>query len=237
MEIGKHFFSVKQILDAVPDEVRRVHRVPSFTAWMNKIAPQACDMSDRTVWHYYRNYSEALTSGLKPETVIALAPNVLKNEKPRKAVLSIISKNPMLATQLNDAANKPAALRRIAESDEIKEALKRVEAPAQRSRADRVEAAIIGAYRSIFITNRETISVEEANTALTELNSAIHSATKKLGVSSHLSVTFSPWIESSFKEERPFEEVPEESGTVKDLLKRLAEAGYHLPAARTAGAA
>lgn len=241
MEIGKHFFSIKQILDAVPTEVRRVHGVPSFTAWMNKTAPTQCGMSDRTVWHYYQNYSEAIAAGLKPETIIALAPDVFKNEKPRKAILTALQKNPGLALQLNEAANKPAQLQKIAASPEIQDILKSVDAPT-RSRAERLEAMIVSSYKSVFLVPKEEFSAEEANEAIRELNTVLQSASKKLGISSHLSITFSPWTEGEGSEHPPIEEAEKAEEleeaipkTVSELVHRLAQAGYKLPTARPAG--
>ncbi|SRR6266576_3304535 len=240
MEIGKHFYEIRQLFDGVPADIRRLHSVPSFTIWMNKTAPEVCGMTSRTAWHYYKNYSEAIAAGLKPETIIALAPTVLKNEKPRKAVFAAISRNPVLATQLNEAAAKhgpgpKVALRKIAESQEVKDLLKRIEAP-PRSRVDRLETAIVNAYKPVFLA--DVFDLDAANKALEEFSGAVRNAAGKLRLGSHITLTFTPFTEvpAGVTPAATYAS-PEAEQNAEAILKQLAAAGYEMPKKRKAAAA
>jgi hypothetical protein len=225
MEIGEMFYQIKHRIESISAEVRRANKVPSFTKWMNNVAPELCNMSDRTAWHYYQEYTGAIAAKLTPETIQALAPTVLRNEKPRQAVLAAVKRNPELAEQLNQAARKPAQLKKIAQSEPVQSILKKLET-APRTRSQRIEDAIVSAYKDVF--DPKKFDINQANAAITELSTVLRNAATKLNISSHISVSITPWT----AREPRIELTPgivEQPRNVEELVAALNKAGYKLP--------
>lgn len=196
MDVGRKLYDVKVVLDGVDANLRRSQNVPTFTKWMNETAPDLCNMTKRSVWHYYQQFAEAQVAGLSEKTIIALAPTLLKNQKTREAVTATLTHNPELAMRLNDAARSPARLRAIAKSDEVKEIISHVknggpEPTPSENRKDRIKRAILAALRPVF-KSREGFNIKDANKALADLVYGVREAEAELRISQFVPVFYVP---------------------------------------------
>jgi len=192
LEIGLKFYNIKKILDAAPAQTR-AFGVKTFTNWMNTVAPELCGRSDRAAWHYYRSYTESLASGLQEKTIIALAPSLLKSEKPRRAVLAAVRQNPELATMLNEAARSPRQIQALAKSEPVIAVLEKARKLDQLQPAaprERIAKAIVSALRLSFPKNPAQFDLNAANAALSDLVYAVREALGQLGLSAFVPVGY-----------------------------------------------
>jgi len=209
LEIGKTFLDIKHTLDEIDADARRIHKIPMFSTWMNKVAPIECSMSRRSVWNYYRMYLDVKATGLNEKTITALAPTILNTDKARKAVVTTLTRHPELVDKLNSAST-PRKLRELADAPEIKHTLERLSAPALTPK-EKVTRAIVAAFRHGFE------NADAANESLEDLVGAIEDAAKELGVAGFLTVTAVQMAE----EDLPAAELAKLEATPVDKLETL----------------
>lgn len=191
LEIGHHFFEIKTSLEGINSTMRRQLKIPSWTVWMNRTAPQVCNMTSRTAWNYFRAYAETLASGLSDKTITALAPTVLKTEKARSAVVRALVTRPELVQKLNEVAKAPRDIRKLAESPEFQAIVKRAEPRPTVTAAEKVTRAIVNAYSDVFMRDGD-FDERAANEGLQELVAAINGASQELGIGGNLTLTTTP---------------------------------------------
>jgi hypothetical protein len=228
LEIGGKFYNIKQALESVNAEVRHAHGLPTFSAWMTTEAEKLCNMGARTAWNYYRSYSEGITAGLSEKTIVALAPSLLKREKPRKAVFSALRRHPEIAEMLNSAT--PKQIKQIAARDEVKAILTRLKPkPTDDGVEKRPEVAaqisklIVSAFKGTFKPGH--VEQEAANRALHDITYGIRDAASSLGITAFLAVAFISLTDADVRalnDKAVKEEKPETQTMVAEQLQKAA---------------
>lgn len=197
LEIGRKLFSIRKLIESLEPDVRRAAKIPTFSSWMNVVAPQSnfCNMSKRAVWSYYRAYSEAQAAGLDEKTITALAPSVLKSEKPRQAFLKVVSKDPELAAKLNEVSGRKQ-IHDLAQSEPVQKILARIQesrGPAELEVGiprQRMKRAILSALKPAFPAKREDFNLETANNLISDLVYAVREACTEMKIQAYVPVGY-----------------------------------------------
>lgn len=184
LELGELIHHVAETLANATSEERKEQRLPSFTIWMRDYCEELCGFPERSGYRYYAGYKESLAAGLTPETIRALAPNILKEEKPRKAVLRAIQETPQLAAKLNEAQGNLKAIKEIAKSAEVKDIVQAAKPQAVLSPWERVKETIVSRFERVF----SKAQPETSNKALKELVQAFNMACEELGIAEYIEV-------------------------------------------------
>lgn len=206
LELGEYVHTVSEMLANASAEERKEQRLPSFTIWMRDYCEDLCGFSERTGYRYYDGFKESVASGLTPETIRALAPNLLKEEKVRKNVLRAIREEPALAARLNEAQGNIKAIKEIAKSAEIKDIVQAAKPQAVLSAWERVKETIVSRFERVF----EKGEPETCNKALQELIQSFNMACEELGIAEYVEIK----AIAQFEEE-PIESLQERLSTLQ----------------------